>query len=73
MKKKASKLSMFKDNLGFPLNPSSQNYDHTRKGGRPISNIRKPKARRGSNPNAYQGGGGGGMPPIGEEGGRGEE
>lgn len=74
MKKiKPGQLSMFKDNLGFPLNQSSQNYDHTRKGGRPISNIRRPNVRRGSNnPNAYQGGGGG-MPPIGEEGGRGEE
>jgi hypothetical protein len=73
MKKKmpASKLSMFKDNLGFPLNPSNQNYNHTRKGGRPISNIRRPSRRGSGNPNAYQGGGG--MGPGGEEGGRGEE
>lgn len=71
MKKiKPGQLSMFKDNLGFPLNTSSQNSDHTRKGGIPISN-RRPNVSRGSNnPNAYQGGG---MPPIGWEGGRGVE
>lgn len=71
MKKKTPGLSMFKDNLGFPLNPSNQNYDHTRKGGRRISNISRPKKRGSTNPNT--GGGGGGGEPVGEGGRRGEE
>lgn len=68
-KKNTAGLSMFKDNLGFPMNTSSQNYRHNPKSGRPVSNARAKSQRGSGNPNA--GAGGGGMPPIGGEEGEG--
>jgi len=66
-KKNVSGLSMFKDNLGFPMNSSSQNYRHVPKSGRVPSNV-KAKTQRGSGTH-YGGPGAGGGPGGGQMGG----
>jgi hypothetical protein len=75
MKKKMSNrgLSMFKPNLGFPMNASAQEYVKSKDFRKNLIRQSRPSKRGSGNPNAYQGGEGGGMGPGGEEGGRGEE